>query len=52
VRNLGETMKRLVIPEMNLGQVAGRSKSTAAATSFRSDRSTGETIPPERIQRR
>jgi len=50
VRALGETVKRLVIPEMNLGQVAGEVRKYCRCDVIPIGQVNGETIPPERIE--
>jgi len=50
VRALGETVKRLVIPEMNLGQVAGEVQKYCRCDVIPIGQVNGETIPPERIE--
>jgi 2-oxoglutarate ferredoxin oxidoreductase subunit alpha len=50
IRNLGETVKRLVIPEMNLGQVAGEVRKYCHCDVIPIGQVNGETIPPERIE--
>jgi len=50
VRNLGETVKRVVIPEMNLGQVAGEVRKYCRCDVIPIGQVNGEIIPPERIE--
>jgi 2-oxoglutarate ferredoxin oxidoreductase subunit alpha len=50
IRNLGETVKRLVIPEMNLGQVAGEVRKYCRCDVIPIGQVNGETLPPERIE--
>jgi 2-oxoglutarate/2-oxoacid ferredoxin oxidoreductase subunit alpha len=50
VRNLGEAVKRVVIPEMNLGQVAGEVRKYCRCDVIPIGQVNGEIIPPERIQ--
>jgi 2-oxoglutarate ferredoxin oxidoreductase subunit alpha len=50
IRNLVETVKRLVIPEMNLGQVAGEVRKYCRCDVIPIGQVNGETIPPERIE--
>ena len=50
IRNLGETVKRLVIPEMNLGQVAGEVRKYCRCDVISIGQVNGEIIPPGRIE--
>jgi len=48
--HLGETVKRVVIPEMNLGQVAGEVRKYCRCDVIPIGQVNGEIIPPERIE--
>jgi 2-oxoglutarate ferredoxin oxidoreductase subunit alpha len=50
IRNLGEKVKRFVIPEMNLGQVAGEVQKYGRCDVIPIGQVNGEIIPPEKIQ--
>jgi 2-oxoglutarate ferredoxin oxidoreductase subunit alpha len=50
VREAGEKVKRLVIPEMNLGQVAGEAKKYCGCDIIPVGQTNGEIIRPETIQ--
>ena len=50
VREAGEKVKRLVIPEMNLGQVAGEAKKYCGCDVIPVGQTNGEIIRPETIQ--
>jgi len=50
IRNLGEKVKRLVVPEMNLGQIGGEVQKYCCCDVIPIGQANGEIIPPDKIQ--